>query len=66
MSVLFKGVLQFQFTHPRRGATFPLTLASAPRSSFNSRTPGGVRLETKKTYYFNAVFQFTHPRRGAT
>ena len=35
--------LEFQFTHPGRGAT-TRGLRQTPRaSSFNSRTPGGVR-----------------------
>ena len=35
---------EFQFTHPGRGATKVLTLPLMPICSFNSRTPGGVRL----------------------
>ena len=36
-----------------------------PRS-FNSRTPGGVRLRTLMVVSDGERFQFTHPRRGAT
>ena len=35
-------------------------------SSFNSRTPGGVRRCVLSTLVFTLVFQFTHPGRGAT
>ena len=35
----------FQFTHPGRGATFSTKRAEKPNDSFNSRTPGGVRLK---------------------
>ena len=34
--------------------------------SFNSRTPGGVRLTLDPTNYVTGWFQFTHPGRGAT
>ena len=34
---------RFQFTHPGRGATRSASASSAITSSFNSRTPGGVR-----------------------
>ena len=34
----------FQFTHPGRGATSALCVLVKMRYSFNSRTPGGVRL----------------------
>ena len=35
---------QFQFTHPGRGATKEITYKEYLSLSFNSRTPGGVRL----------------------
>ena len=35
----------FQFTHPGRGATSTDLSSSRIKGSFNSRTPGGVRLE---------------------
>ena len=34
----------FQFTHPGRGATVTFWTSLVPYLSFNSRTPGGVRL----------------------
>ena len=34
--------------------------------SFNSRTPGGVRLQRDNTQSRTLGFQFTHPGRGAT
>ena len=35
----------FQFTHPGRGATSRVALAWSRYIGFNSRTPGGVRLD---------------------
>ena len=35
----------FQFTHPGRGATRSASRVASSSSSFNSRTPGGVRLD---------------------
>ena len=35
---------KFQFTHPRRGATFAVAPWLSGSRRFNSRTPGGVRL----------------------
>ena len=37
-----------------------------PLSSFNSRTPGGVRRGVRDKHTSLIVFQFTHPGRGAT
>ena len=34
--------------------------------SFNSRTPGGVRLVKMLLKVSSRLFQFTHPGRGAT
>ena len=34
--------------------------------SFNSRTPGGVRLKLTTSRSTTSMFQFTHPGRGAT
>ena len=56
----------FQFTHPGRGATLVIALSSELIESFNSRTPGGVRLDPNKLLPETRVFQFTHPGRGAT
>ena len=44
MSVIFIRSVLFQFTHPGRGATRRGLPHSSPQGSFNSRTPGGVRL----------------------
>ena len=57
---------QFQFTHPGRGATHASSLRRYLMLSFNSRTPGGVRLTLDPTNYVTGWFQFTHPGRGAT
>ena len=57
----------FQFTHPGRGATSRVPRTTIVRSSFNSRTPGGVRLRNRLSQLPDfAKFQFTHPGRGAT
>ena len=80
--------MQFQFTHPGRGATVyahqamkkDLVSIHAPREGcdtstrlcstlvarFNSRTPGGVRLNGVDYRTSSLQFQFTHPGRGAT
>ena len=58
--------LLFQFTHPGRGATGRCTARSTTASSFNSRTPGGVRPSSALTTLRRIQFQFTHPGRGAT
>ena len=51
---------------PREGCDFVCTTTSRLLSSFNSRTPGGVRrLLTPYKVNFE-TFQFTHPGRGAT
>ena len=56
----------FQFTHPGRGATATSPWSTRPTPSFNSRTPGGVRLLIKEQIEAEQGFQFTHPGRGAT
>ena len=44
-----------------------MSATSSPTiSSFNSRTPGGVRLICKISLLPLRLFQFTHPGRGAT
>ena len=58
--------LVFQFTHPGRGATGQWRRACTPLSSFNSRTPGGVRQSSSVGKPESKRFQFTHPGRGAT
>ena len=56
----------FQFTHPGRGATSAAMTRSVSSESFNSRTPGGVRLHVPDYTVLRNKFQFTHPGRGAT
>ena len=55
----------FQFTHPGRGAT-SCAYVRSDEPSFNSRTPGGVRLFESALIANAGKFQFTHPGRGAT
>ena len=57
---------KFQFTHPGRGATPGEAGFRGGIPSFNSRTPGGVRLVPPRFVLGDQVFQFTHPGRGAT
>ena len=57
---------QFQFTHPGRGATIKAQSISDLSTRFNSRTPGGVRLNRERISTMRLRFQFTHPGRGAT
>ena len=42
--VITTALTEFQFTHPGRGATLEFFLMRFLLMSFNSRTPGGVRL----------------------
>ena len=56
----------FQFTHPGRGATASVYSCFKECHSFNSRTPGGVRLHGLSKVQAYQLFQFTHPGRGAT
>ena len=56
----------FQFTHPGRGATMATILPTCRYTSFNSRTPGGVRPIKDAIVNVLDRFQFTHPGRGAT
>ena len=56
----------FQFTHPGRGATLIKPPYNVCVSSFNSRTPGGVRHIQRLEFITHKRFQFTHPGRGAT
>ena len=52
---------------PREGCDSTLTANSRHKlTSFNSRTPGGVRRELTFTSILTSEFQFTHPGRGAT
>ena len=59
-------LVAFQFTHPGRGATRASATRSRSLISFNSRTPGGVRLDAVVKGVESKAFQFTHPGRGAT
>ena len=58
--------IRFQFTHPGRGATSAELVKKSSLSGFNSRTPGGVRLQSIDAKSLTTLFQFTHPGRGAT
>ena len=58
--------IEFQFTHPGRGATLSELRTRSSTSSFNSRTPGGVRPLSEEELEEVQTFQFTHPGRGAT
>ena len=51
---------------PREGCDRSSPSTSTPRRSFNSRTPGGVRLLPSGLLQHRLEFQFTHPGRGAT
>ena len=51
---------------PREGCDFRLSTFRSSFSSFNSRTPGGVRLQRERRSRQHHKFQFTHPGRGAT
>ena len=55
---------KFQFTHPGRGATRAMILACTPCISFNSRTPGGVRLPSHYTQLITAAVSIHAPREG--
>ena len=56
----------FQFTHPVWGATGRYAYRWFAESSFNSRTPCGVRRLIPCTWRKISRFQFTHPVWGAT
>ena len=51
---------------PREGCDWQYFHGASPASSFNSRTPGGVRRQVYGTLDESLKFQFTHPGRGAT
>ena len=51
---------------PREGCDVRVSESVKGIASFNSRTPGGVRLGEWRTGKQNLAFQFTHPGRGAT
>ena len=51
---------------PREGCDCTFVVITLVEVSFNSRTPGGVRLEEASRRLVDIKFQFTHPGRGAT
>ena len=51
---------------PREGCDSNRSCRAPCSPSFNSRTPGGVRLESALHQAQDTTFQFTHPGRGAT
>ncbi len=51
---------------PREGCDKSVRMRSLSMLSFNSRTPGGVRLRMFDRGLPVDTFQFTHPGRGAT
>ena len=51
---------------PREGCDLGEMKIICPSRSFNSRTPGGVRLCSVERVKPETRFQFTHPGRGAT
>ena len=51
---------------PREGCDRPPLVLYSETYSFNSRTPGGVRLSLATLLATVSMFQFTHPGRGAT
>ena len=56
--------IEFQFTHPGRGATIRLLLRLALTACFNSRTPGGVRLQTEESRRVREDVSIHAPREG--
>ena len=51
---------------PREGCDANDMVCSPTHTSFNSRTPGGVRHRLERFLPAGYAFQFTHPGRGAT
>ena len=49
MRRMLVGSFRFQFTHPGRGATLERSKSPVSIESFNSRTPGGVRLMSPRS-----------------
>ena len=58
--------MQFQFTHPGKGATILNCPMIGLNGSFNSRTLGRVRRYPRLGWFSHGWFQFTHPGKGAT
>ena len=61
-----KAVTTVSIHAPREGCDRWCLYASRSLRCFNSRTPGGVRLDLTSRVQREFVFQFTHPGRGAT
>ena len=57
-------LLLFQFTHPGRGATLLSHICAIQMYSFNSRTPGGVRLGTLRLDDVEIQVSIHAPREG--
>ena len=55
---------EFQFTHPGRGATFFRLRSPRQKKSFNSRTPGGVRLDRRGAIIHTSNVSIHAPREG--
>ena len=51
---------------PREGCDEEMLSVADMTTSFNSRTPGGVRQNVTANTSLTKLFQFTHPGRGAT
>ena len=60
------STLEFQSTHPLRGATSRPTRRKRSHFHFNPRTPCGVRRRSIAFAKMLIPFQSTHPLRGAT
>ena len=60
------SALEVSIHAPREGCDPTMRMIVLRDLSFNSRTPGGVRLIIILTIITMAQFQFTHPGRGAT
>ena len=56
--------IQFQSTHPARGATATSTAANFTLCNFNPRTPRGVRLLDSRDAALNAIISIHAPREG--
>ena len=65
MAVPMSGsVVLFQFTHPRRGATTSSSASYLDIASFNSRTPGGVRLTECERFIIKLCVSIHAPQEG--
>ena len=67
LAELFEAIGRGVSIHaPREGCDMSSLICVLRCVSFNSRTPGGVRLQTQVWIRTLEEFQFTHPGRGAT